>query len=520
MKKTYLILSVLLLLFIASCQKDLRRIIAVNTRYVSALTNGTVIASGEVIDLGENGIKDYGFCWSNSGTPTISNNINSNGVKKSTGYYWDTLTGIYPGSYNIRAYVTDGTEAIYGQSKSITISASLATITTNAVTNITSETATCGGNITSDGGSTITARGVCWNTGATPTIANSKTTDGSGMGSFTSVITSFSPSTTYYVRAYATNSKGTSYGSAVQFTTTGPVPVLTTSSVSNITQTMATCGGNITWDGGTIVTARGVCWSTSTTPTIADNITTDGSGMGSFISAITGLSPSTTYYVRAYATNSAGTGYGSTLPFTTAALSCPASVNDISGNTYNTVTIGTQCWMKENLKTTKYSTGTYISAEITGGTTWANLTTGGWCNYNNYGDNVSIYGRLYNFYAVADSRNICPTGWHVPSDAEWTTLTTYLGGESVAGDKLKETGTTHWSSPNSGNNSSGFTALPGGYRDGSGTFYDIGGYGYWWSSTESDTFSAGERYMYYNGSNVSRSYADKTNGFSVRCVRD
>jgi formylglycine-generating enzyme required for sulfatase activity len=188
------------------------------------------------------------------------------------------------------------------------------TVTTASITNITTSTATCGGNVTSDGGASVTARGVCWSTSANPTTSNSKTTNGSGTGSFTSSITGLNSNTTYHVRAYAINSVGTSYGSDVSFKTPAYQPTVTTASITNITTSTATCGGNVTSDGGASVTARGVCWSTSANPTTSNSKTTNGSGTGSFTSSITGLSPATTYHVRAYATNSAGTGYGADVP--------------------------------------------------------------------------------------------------------------------------------------------------------------------------------------------------------------
>jgi uncharacterized protein (TIGR02145 family) len=196
------------------------------------------------------------------------------------------------------------------------------------------------------------------------------------------------------------------------------------------------------------------------------------------------------------------------------------TVTDIDGNVYYTVTIGTQVWMVENLKTTKYRNGEAIP-NVTDATSWNNLTTGAYCNYDNNSGNSTTFGRLYNWYAVNDSRNIAPYGWHVPTDAECTTLTTYLGGESVAGGKLKEAGTSHWISPNTGaTNETGFTALPGGYRYNYGAFYGIGYNGYWWSSTEDDTLNAWYRYMYYADGHVIRSNISKISGFSVRCVRD
>jgi uncharacterized protein (TIGR02145 family) len=295
------------------------------------------------------------------------------------------------------------------------------------------------------------------------------------------------------------------------------IPVLTTTEVRYITQTTATCGGNITSDGGATVTARGVCWGTNQTPTIVDNKTTDSSGTGSFTSIITGLTANTTYYERAYATNSAGTGYGSVVSFTT-----PGTVTDIDGNVYNTVVIGTQVWMVENLKTTRYRNGDPIQ-NITDSTQWnIYLTTGAYCNYHNNVSYANTYGCLYNWYAVSDSRNIAPTGWHVPTNAEWTTLTNFLGGYTVAGGKLKEAGTMHWASPNTNaTNETGFTALPGGYREGFyGTFELITNYLYSWSSTEVNASNAWFVLMGYNFGNMTEGIYDKIFGFSVRCIKD
>jgi len=192
----------------------------------------------------------------------------------------------------------------------------LPTVTTTAVSSVAGTTASSGGNVTSDGGGTVTARGVCWSTSSSPTIANSKTTDGSGSGSFTSSITGLSYGTLYYVRAYATNSTGTSYGNEITFTTFN-LPSLSTYAISSVTGTTASSGGNVTSDGGVSVTVRGVCWSTSTSPTTANSLTSNGGGTGSFVSSITGLSNGTTYYVRAYATNAAGTAYGNQVSLTT-----------------------------------------------------------------------------------------------------------------------------------------------------------------------------------------------------------
>ncbi len=305
--------------------------------------------------------------------------------------------------------------------------------------------------------------------------------------------------------------------------TSSTVPVLTTTAITGITSTSATGGGNISSDGNAAVTSRGVCWSTSQNPTVSDNKTTDGTGTGTFSSTITGLTASTTYYARAYATNSTGTGYGNQVSFTTI-TSTPGTVTDYDGNVYNTITIGTQVWMKENLKVTHYRDGSPIS-KVTDGATWATLatsSTGAYCWYNNDSvTNGQVYGALYNWYAVNDSRKIAPAGWHVPTDAEWTTLETYLGGVSVAGGKLKETGTTHWASPNTGaTNESGFTALPGGYRYSSGTFAVLTMNGLWWTATEGNLYDAKYHWLFYDYSLVTLATLNKKAGLSVRLIKD
>jgi uncharacterized protein (TIGR02145 family) len=196
------------------------------------------------------------------------------------------------------------------------------------------------------------------------------------------------------------------------------------------------------------------------------------------------------------------------------------TINDIDGNLYHTVTIGTQIWIVENLKTSRYNDGTPIPL-VTDSAAWSNLTTPGYCWYNNDTVNKNTYGAIYNWFTV-NTGKLAPTGWHVPTDDEWTTLTTYLGGESIAGGKLKEAGTTHWRTPNAGaTNENGFTALPGGHRDINGTFSVIGDDGFWWSVTEySTTGKAWYRSMDYNYAGVLRVSNNKTNGHSVRCIKD
>jgi uncharacterized protein (TIGR02145 family) len=195
-------------------------------------------------------------------------------------------------------------------------------------------------------------------------------------------------------------------------------------------------------------------------------------------------------------------------------------VKDSDGNAYKTIKIGNQVWMAENLRTTTYGDGTPI-AKVTDNTAWSEVKTGVYCWYDNdsatYAHN---YGALYNWYAV-ETNKICPAGWHVPDDIEWLTLADYLGGTDIAGGKLKETGTIHWNSPNAGaTNESGFTALPGGNRSVDGTFYYIGINSQWWSSYEYSTGYAYTWRIYYNETNIFRSYNYKPFGFSIRCIKD
>lgn len=235
---------------------------------------------------------------------------------------------------------------------------SLPIVTTTDITNITATSAISGGYVTDDGGLEITARGVCWSTLHNPTISDQHTSDGSGSGSFTSNITGLTQNVKYYVRAYATNSNGTNYGAQKEFTTIEGLPSVTTNNITNITKTSAVCGGNVTTDGGFTVSARGVCWSITQNPTIGDQHTTDGSGTGTFTSSITGLSPNTKYYVRAYATNSNGTNYGSQKEMTTLQQAPEGAIDGMFS-----VNATKQVWFSMGNLQYKASTNTWRFAE-------------------------------------------------------------------------------------------------------------------------------------------------------------
>jgi len=194
------------------------------------------------------------------------------------------------------------------------------------------------------------------------------------------------------------------------------------------------------------------------------------------------------------------------------------TVTDIDSNVYNTVTIGTQTWLKENLKVTKYRNGDKIP-NVTDNKQWGALRTGAYCDYDNISNNNTIYGRLYNCFTVVDSRNLCPTGWHVPTETEWKTLIKYLGGEEIAGGKLKSA--TGWFGPNTeATNSSGFTGLPGGQRTSDGTFRTIGNNGGWWSTTKHMFKHAFNGSVNTYGAYIDNCDYDKMFGLSVRCIKD
>jgi uncharacterized protein (TIGR02145 family) len=309
-------------------------------------------------------------------------------------------------------------------------------------------------------------------------------------------------------------------------------PTVTTANPIDISRFNANVGGSVSKSGGGgNTTEKGVCFSTSPNPTTANfkSIGNPGTGSGSFLSTLLGLSPNTLYYARAYATNGSATFYGNQVTFTTltASFSYYGTVPDFDGNVYNAVTIGTQVWLVENLNTTHYRNGDPITHEPD--LNWYDFNTEAYCNYGNDASNADTYGRLYNWYAVNDSRNIAPPGYHVATADDWTVLLAYFGGASVAASNLKEFGTQHWLSPNLAfANESGFNGLPGGYRSGP-AFDQIGARGSWWSSNDyPGTNNAKYVRMQYYDANTMGSFGtgdalgwnDKHHGYSVRCVKD
>ena len=302
------------------------------------------------------------------------------------------------------------------------------------------------------------------------------------------------------------------------------IPVLTTAEITGISFTTAISGGEVTSDGGLPVSSRGVCWSESAMPEITDPHSVNGSGTGLFVSQLTGLKPNTLLFIRAYATNTKGIAYGSIRSFKTLKVTVD-SVTDLDGNIYHVAPVGTQFWLRENLRVTRFRNGDAIP-NVTVESTWKNLTTGAYCTFDNQPSNGAVYGNLYNWHALNDNRGLCPTGWHAPSDAEWAAMSTFLGGDTVAGGLLKSTGTIEgstglWYAPNTGaTNSSGFTGLPGGSRINYGTFYSLGNLALFWSSSDTALVNAWTYILDANNGELKRNFNFKTNGFSVRCCKD
>jgi hypothetical protein len=292
------------------------------TSPVTEITLSSASSGGNIIYSGGSNVSFRGICWATTPTPTFSNFYTFNGG--GTGTYVSNMTGLAENTlYYVRAYAMNGNGTSYGNEFTF-ITAT--TVTTSPVSNITQTTAISGGNVSPGGGAPLIAKGVCWSTAENPTVIDNHSNDGTGTGFFFSNITGLTANTTYYVRAYATNVSGTSYGSQQSFTTSPELPIVLTSNASNVLLTTATCGGNVTSSGGASVTVRGVCWSTSANPTTSNSKTTDGSGTGSFSSSLTGLTANTLYYVRAYATSSAGTAYGNEITFTTLLNPVPPTI--------------------------------------------------------------------------------------------------------------------------------------------------------------------------------------------------
>ena len=695
-------LAFTMLLLIPACKKGVPELTTVP---VNNITGTTAESGGVIISDGGSDISSYGLCWDTSSNPTTANNTITDSALVEQ--FTLPVKGLLPvKTYHIRAFAVNESGTGYGDELTFTTPPSVPVIKTSEISELSFNSARSGGIIISDGGSTILNAGVCWDTAPNPVMTGSKSSVTPGTSEFSADVAGLRSNTTYYIRAYATNDLGTAYGEEIKFMTPKRVPLVITASVTDTELFSAVCSFSLTSDGGSRIKEYGICWSTSPDPTTSDLKSSKPFTRGKF--RMTDLKPGTTYFVRSYAINSEGTGYGKTLSFTT--LGTPPSVRtlstseittsgaivkaavnagllptetvfeygvnenygqsaksdpqivqgksettitarltdlkpgttyhlrakatnalgtsftsdttfivlmpptltgfspvnknyhdkefiiappssnspgsityssnnpkvlviegnrgritgsgtatisaaqapsgiftggtvtttfsmnvvDIDGNVYNTIAIGDQDWMKENLKVTRYRNGEPIP-NVTDDDTWVGLTTGAYCWINN--DSVTgrtgayaRHGALYNWYAVVDGRRICPTGWHVPTDAEWQVMEREIGMTFAEADGTVDRGenygtmlkdSTGWVNKGKGTNTTEFSALPGGLRFAtSGEFFNVGIDACWWTATEEDSFNAWLRNMYTTLTSIYRIPDSKNFGFSVRCVRD
>ncbi len=462
-----MMLPVAAVILITGCTKETSEIRldpALGTTKVFDITSNSATVTGFVVAEGD-GFTEKGVCYDIAANPTIAKSKTVFSGVATTASYHVPLTGLaYATPYFARAYATGPAGTVYGEELTFTTKPVVPTLTTLAITDITGNSAKGGGTVTVAGGADVTARGVCWGLVDPPTIAGSKTTDGDGTGAFISSLTTLLGNKTYFVRAYATNSAGTGYGPVVSFKTPVDLPAVTTTAVTEITKTSAKSGGSVTYDGGGTVTAKGLVWSLDADPDLTDNVIAGGTGTATFVSNLTGLTVNTTYHIRAFATNSAGTAYGSDIAFTTL-----ADINKfwVVGS-YNG-------WNNSDAADFIISTATNPEAQgyvyFPAAGAFKLTTDHSWDNAHTFGDNGS--GALTNpgsdiiapagyllikANPVTMTYSVTPTVWGIIGDATpggWGAQTNmnydqtrkifWLGGPLTSGGNIKFRGTDSWS---------------------------------------------------------------------------
>lgn len=529
MKKLLAFLPILFLLAI-SCEKDDNGVassteeLKLVTTPITQITQNSARTGGTITGVSASTITERGVVWGTASNPTISGSRTSDGG--GSGTYISNLAGLQTNAaFFVRAYVKKGSEVVYGNEIGFSTTVnSVPVVKTVAATKIAHRSFTTGGYLFSGGGSTIKSYGICWNTSPNPVITDNSLTGSSSEFKYELALTGLLPNTTYYVRAWATNDLGLGYGEEIQVRTLVPTaPLLSTVKATGLTDKSVFSGADITFDGGETLIEKGVCFSLRPAPDVAGSkVTLTETTTGKFSVQLTGLTSDTVYYLRPYAKNSVGISYGVQDTIRTFKLDgTMGTVKDGSGNTYKTMVIHGRTWMIENLRTIRYNDNTLID-KVTDAEQWANRGSGAYTSYDNVTTGVTTYGNLYNWYAVASGK-LAPAGWHVATDADWTDLTTYLGGESVAGGVLKEADTLNWKSPNvTADVVNGFNALPGGKRQTAGTFLGKRTQGFYWTSTKKDDneTAAWGRLLDNSKVTVTRELYNKKWGLSVRFVKN
>ncbi len=483
---------------------------SVSTVDITSITENSAICNGLVIDEGASAVIERGVCWAETSEPTTNDFKTTNG--SGSGHFSVSLNGLIEGHhYYVRTYATNSNGTAYGNQVDFYTKSLKPRIGTLTFENLLNNEVDLICSVITDGSiSSIQERGFVYSLSPSPTVNDGKILISGGFGEMSATLTGLSSSTTYYFRGYATNSEGTSYSNEISFTTYPDKPIMGTLTFENLVNNEVDLICSVLTD-NSIIQERGFVYSLSPSPTVNDEKIIISGGFGEMSATLTNLSNSITYYCRGYATNSGGTSYSNEISFTN-------NIRDVDGNVYTSVTIGEQEWMVENLRTTKYADGTSI-LNATDESQWRSLSIGGWCHYNNYSQYEATYGKLYNWYAV-ETGKLCPTGWHVPTDGEWTVLTDYLGANgypTVEGAALKAT--SGWNRGN-GTDNYGFLGLPGGERNLYGYFHAIGYNGKWWSSSQSTATNAKGRHLTEHYKWVGTLDDSKTYGYSVRCLRD
>ncbi len=478
-----------------------------------ATLNGSVNANGSTTTVVfEYGLTTaYGSEITAAQSPLAGSNLTSVSA---------ALSGLQSGTtynYRIRAVSIGGT--IYGSNMTFT-TLSPPSATTQSATGITASAATFNGTVNANNSSTTVTfeYGTTTAYGSSVTAAQSPVS-GSAATGVSYGIAGLTANTTYHYRVKAVSAGGTTYGSDIAFNTL-QLPSANATQAANLAFTTATLNGTVNANGSstTVTFEYGLTTSYGQTATAANSPVT-GTILVPVSVNLTGLTAGSTYNYRVKAVSAAGTTYSGNSTFTLV----PTTVTDIDGNVYNVVIIGTQVWLKENLRTTKYNNGVGITPEPNDAS-WAAMTAGAYCDYNNQPANSNPYGRLYNFYTIGDNTKLCPAGWHVPTVSEAQVLSSILGGASVAGGKMKETGTIYWASPNTGaTNSSGFTGIATNYRSDDGSW--VNGdkqHSNMWTATGSGTNYGMIVSLHSSSADFEDGWQDapRKMGFPIRCIKN